>query len=364
MSLLRTALYGKHLSLGAKMVEFAGFEMPVRYTSLSEEHHAVRTRCGVFDVSHMGEFIISGKEALSLISYVSSNNPARLSVGQAQYSCLPNDTGGIVDDLLIYRLDESKYMLVVNASNIAKDWEWIFGHNRWSAHMEDISSRISLLAVQGPAAKDLLQPLTDIELDKIPYYHFAKGELAGQKDIIVSATGYTGSGGFELYIPNEGVSAVWDAIFSSSTKDLVVPAGLGARDTLRLEMGYCLYGNDINDETSPLEAGLGWITKFDHDFIHCEKLLKQKEAGVSRKLVGFEMLERGIPRHGYEVLNSDGQEIGFVTSGTQSPSLDKGIGLAYVSVPHHLKDSSLYIQIRKKTLEASVCKLPFYNPPK
>jgi len=356
----RTPLYEQHIAMGAKMVPFAGWEMPVRYGStLGDEHFAVRESVGVFDVSHMGEFIISGPKALDLVSYVSSNDPSTLKIGDAQYSCLPNQDSGIVDDMIIYRTDEEEYMLVVNASNIEKDWNWIASHNSMGADMRDISDDIALLAVQGPKATDLLKHLTDVNLNEIEFYHFTKGRLAGIDDIIISATGYTGSGGFELYVPASDASMVWDAIFSIDSEIKVAPAGLGARDTLRLEMGYCLYGNDIDDTTSALEAGLGWITKWNHDFVQKERLQSQKENGITRKLIGLKMIDKGIPRQGYEILNTDGIVIGKITSGTISPMLDQGIGMGYVEVPYHKTGTEILIQIRKKQLPAVVSRAPF-----
>ncbi len=355
----KTPFYDQHIALNARMVPFARYEMPVRYTTLGEEHEAVRTSVGVFDVSHMGEFIISGPDALPLISFISSNNPAKLEIGQAQYTCMPNDATGIVDDMIIYRLEEEKYMLVVNASNIDKDWAWITRHNTANASMKNISDEIALLAVQGPKATELLQHLTEITLADIPYYSFTIGAIGGISGIIISATGYTGSGGFELYIPAEKAADIWDTIFGVKSDIHVAPAGLGARDTLRLEMGYCLYGNDIDDTTSPLEAGLGWITKMDHDFVQKDRLLAQKEQGVQRRLSGILMEDKGIPRAQYPILNEDGQSIGVITSGTISPTLNRGIGLGYVDVPHHKKGTRVFIQIRKKQLPATIVRPPF-----
>lgn len=340
------------------MVPFAGFEMPVRYSSDKEEHMQVRDAVGVFDVSHMGEFMITGPGALDLIQKVTSNDASKIVDGQAQYSCLPNDKGGIVDDLIVYRFSANKYMLVVNASNIEKDWKWIASHNSFDAKMEDISEDLALFAVQGPKATAVLQKLTDVDLSAIKFYHFTEGKLAG-KDLIISGTGYTGAGGFELYVPKVDAEAVWKAIFAMGAEEGIKPIGLGARDTLRLEMGFCLYGNDITDETSPLEAGLGWITKFTKDFINADALKQQKEAGVSRKLVGFEMVDKGIPRHSYDIMNENGEKIGHVTSGTISPLLGKGIGLGYVATGYHTQDSKIFIQVRNKSLEAKVSKPPF-----
>ncbi|WP_421873229.1 glycine cleavage system aminomethyltransferase GcvT [Marinoscillum sp.] len=351
-------LHQLHTQLGGKMVPFAGFEMPVRYTSDKEEHMKVREAVGVFDVSHMGEFMITGPGALDFIQKVTSNDVSKIVDGQAQYSCFPNDKGGIVDDLIVYRFNQEKFMLVVNASNIEKDWNWIKGYNSYDAQMEDISDDMVLFAVQGPKATATLQKLTDVDLSGIKFYHFAEGELAG-KQMIISGTGYTGAGGFELYIQKEDAEEVWHKLFEAGAEFGIAPIGLGARDTLRLEMGFCLYGNDITDETSPLEAGLGWITKFTNDFVNAEALQRQKEEGVTRKLVGFEMVDKGIPRHDYEIMNESGEVIGKVTSGTISPMLNKGIGLGYVQVGYHQPDSKIFIAVRNKQLEAKVTKPPF-----
>lgn len=359
--LKQTALFGKHVSLGAKMVPFAGYHMPVSYSGLNDEHLAVRNAAGVFDVSHMGEFILEGKGALELIQRVTSNDASVLTPGKIQYSCLPNDKGGIVDDLLVYCMSPEKYLLVVNASNMEKDWNWIKSRNTGGVQMKDISEGTSLLAVQGPRAKAILQKLTTVDLSAIPYYHFVVGTMAGVPDVIVSNTGYTGAGGFELYFPNGVAEKMWDAIFEAGKSEGIKPAGLGARDTLRLEMGFCLYGNDINDETSPLEAGLGWITKFTKAFTNAENLKSQKEKGVSRKLVGFEMIDRGIPRHDYEICDAEGKVIGKVTSGTQSPTLQKGIGLGYVPVSLSKPGAEIYIKVRDKALKAQVVKIPFVS---
>lgn len=347
-----------HKKLGAKMIPFAGYDMPVRYSSDKEEHLTVRNGVGVFDVSHMGEFMVRGSKALDLIQWVSSNDASKLADGQAQYACLPNDKGGIVDDLLVYRIKDQEYMLVVNASNIEKDWNWIQSQNRWGVEMENISDDIVLLAVQGPRAIETLQKLTDVNLAAIKFYTFVNARLAG-KEMIISATGYTGSGGFELYIPKEHAEEVWTKIFDAGEEYDIKPIGLGARDTLRLEKGFCLYGNDITDETSPLEAGLGWVTKFTKDFVNAENLKAQKEAGVTRKLVGFEMIDRGIPRHGYELVDENGNKMGDVTSGTMAPSLNLGIGMGYVSREYSTADAEIYVQIRNKSLKAKVVKLPF-----
>lgn len=358
MSIKRIPLHDLHVSLGGKMVPFAGFEMPVRYSSDKEEHMQVRESVGVFDVSHMGEFMITGPRALDLIQKVTSNDASKLVDGQAQYSCFPNDQGGIVDDLIVYRFDAEKYMLVVNASNIEKDWNWVKSHNSFGAEMEDISDNIALFAVQGPKAADVLQSLTDVDLSEVKFYHFKEDVLAGE-EMIISGTGYTGAGGFELYVEKDKAEAVWKKIFEAGATYGIKPIGLGARDTLRLEMGFCLYGNDITDETSPLEAGLGWITKFTKDFVNSENLKKQKEAGVNKRLVGFEMVDKGIPRHDYEIMDGNGSIIGKVTSGTISPLLNKGIGLGYVTVGHHTPDSEIFISVRNKTLAAKVTKPPF-----
>lgn len=354
-----TALTQKHISLGAKMVPFAGYNMPVQYTSIVEEHLTVRNGVGVFDVSHMGEFILKGEKALDLIQKVTSNDASVLVDGKVQYSCMPNDKGGIVDDLLVYRIDAKTYMLVVNASNIEKDWNWIKQHNSFDVEMIDISDKTSLLAVQGPKAVQALQPLTDIDLSSMQYYTFKKGQFAGIDNVLISATGYTGAGGFEIYFENQYAEKIWDAIFESGKEFGIKPIGLGARDTLRLEMGFCLYGNDIDDTTSPIEAGLGWITKFTKSFINSEVLLEQKNKGVSRKLIGFEMIDRGIPRHGYEIKDAQGNTIGVVTSGTQSPSLNKAIGMGYVKSDYANPNTEIYIQIRDKGLKAKVVKIPF-----
>lgn len=350
-----------HVSLGAKMVPFAGFNMPVRYSSDIEEHQTVREGVGVFDVSHMGEFIISGPKALDLIQKVTSNDASKLVIGQAQYSCFPNDRGGIVDDLIVYKLEEEKYMLVVNASNIEKDWNWVKQHNTMGADMKNISDEISLFAIQGPKAAEAVQSLTAVDFSAIKFYHFTVGDFAGAKDVIISGTGYTGAGGFEIYVKNEDAERVWKAIFEAGKSHGIKPIGLGARDTLRLEMGYCLYGNDINDETSPLEAGLGWITKFTKDFINSENLKKQKEAGVSKKLVGFILQEKGIPRAHYAIVNAAGEAIGEVTSGTISPTMGVGIGLGYVQSEYAQPGTEIAITVRNKNLVAKVEKLPLYK---
>jgi aminomethyltransferase len=356
-----TALTDKHIALGAKMVPFAGYNMPVSYAGIIEEHLCVRNKAGMFDVSHMGEFILKGPGALDLIQRVISNDASTLIKGQAQYAYLPNNDGGIVDDLLVYHLDDDNYMLVVNASNIEKDWNWIVQHNTENVEMHNISEQTTLLAVQGPKAAEVLQSLTDTDLSSIPYYRFKRGEFAGAPNTIISATGYTGAGGFELYFRNEYAPKIWDAILEAGKTVGLQPIGLGARDTLRLEMGFCLYGNDIDDTTSPLEAGLGWVTKLkkEANFPSKNFLINQKAAGLSRKLVGFEMIERGIPRKEYAIVNEAGAAIGVVTSGTQSPSLDKAIGLGYVQTEHTAPETNIFIQIRNKNIPAKVVKFPF-----
>lgn len=356
-----TALSSLHAQLGAKMVPFAGYNMPVQYAGINVEHEAVRKSVGVFDVSHMGEFILKGENALDLIQRVCSNDASKLVDGKVQYSCLPNEDGGIVDDLLVYRIDEKSYMLVVNASNIEKDWNWISKYNTKGVEMHNISDKTSLLAVQGPKAAAALQKLTDINLSEMEYYSFKKGVFAGIENVLVSATGYTGAGGFEIYFENENATKIWNAIFEAGAEFDIKPIGLGARDTLRLEMGFCLYGNDINDTTSPIEAGLGWITKFTKEFTNSKNLLAQKEAGVKRKLVGFEMVDRGIPRHDYKIVDVDGNEIGVVTSGTQAPSLQKAIGMGYIDNAFTKENSEVFISIRDQKVKAKVVKYPFYK---
>ena len=357
----RTALNAIHKGLGAKMVEFAGFEMPVEYSGIIDEHMAVRQSAGIFDVSHMGEFWISGREAIDLIKKVSSNDPSVLKPGMAQYTCLPNGRGGIVDDLLVYCFDEERYLLVVNASNTDKDRNWIESHNSFNAVLEDVSSEVSQVAIQGPQAIKILQKLTDINLSEIRSYNFVTGELAGVDDVIISATGYTGAGGFELYFKNRDAVSIWEAVAGAGSEYEIKPAGLGARDTLRLEMGYYLYGNDIDDSTSPLEAGLGWITKFNNDrqFIDRHFLEMQKKEGAKRKLRGFLMEEKGIPRKGYEILNSEGEVTGIVTSGTISPVLKKGIGMGYISAGYSAFGTRILIKIRNKIIPAEIVKMPF-----
>lgn len=356
-----TALTHIHEQLGAKMVPFAGYNMPVSYQGVNIEHETVRKSVGVFDVSHMGEFLISGPEALSLIQKLCSNDVSKIVVGQAQYNCMPNDTGGIVDDLIVYKIKDQEYLLVVNASNIDKDWAWIEKHNTMGATLRNLSDDYSLLAIQGPKAIEAMQPLTSEDLSAIKFYHFKVADFAGIDHVIISATGYTGSGGFEIYCKNSEVEQVWNKVMEAGKPFGIQPIGLAARDTLRLEMGFCLYGNDIDETTSPLEAGLGWITKFNKDFVNSENLKKQKEEGTKRKLIGFELKERGIPRHGYEIENADGRAIGQVTSGTMAPSLGKGIGLGYVSVGHSAPDTEIFIKIRNKPVAATVVKTPFYK---
>lgn len=356
-----TALSHIHESLGAKMVPFAGFNMPVSYEGVNAEHETVRNAVGVFDVSHMGEFLLSGENALALIQKVTSNDASTLEIGKAQYSCLPNNDGGIVDDLIVYKIKEEQYLLVVNASNIDKDWDWISSFNDLGVDMKNLSEDYSLLAIQGPKAVEAMQSLTSIDLSAIKYYHFEVADFAGIENVIISATGYTGSGGFEIYCKNSEVEQIWNKVFEAGADFGIKPVGLAARDTLRLEMGFCLYGNDINDLTSPLEAGLGWITKFTKEFTNSENLKKQKEAGVSKKLVGFELIDRGIPRHDYEIVDAEGNNIGIVTSGTQSPSLGKAIGMGYVKTEFSAVDSEIYIVIRDKKIAAKVVKLPFYK---
>jgi len=356
-----TALTHIHESLGAKMLPFAGYNMPILYEGVNAEHEVVRNGVGVFDVSHMGEFLLSGPNALALIQKVTSNDASTLTIGRAQYSCLPNNDGGIVDDLLVYKIKDEQYLLVVNASNIDKDWDWISSHNDLGVDMKNLSDDYSLLAIQGPKAVEAMQSLTSVDLSAIAYYHFEVGEFAGIDHVIISATGYTGSGGFEIYCKNEEVEQIWNKVFEAGAAFGIKPIGLAARDTLRLEMGFCLYGNDINDTTSPLEAGLGWITKFTKDFTNSENLKKQKEAGVSKKLVAFEMQERAVPRHDYEIVDAEGNVIGIVTSGTMSPSMNIGIGLGYVTTENSAIDSNIFIRIRKNDVPAKVVKLPFYK---
>jgi aminomethyltransferase len=357
-----TPFTNKHIALGAKMAEFAGYNMPISYSGINDEHATVRRSAGVFDVSHMGEFILKGENALDLIQRVTTNDASKLTDGKAQYSCLPNTTGGIVDDLLVYCLEENKsYMLVVNASNIEKDWNWISGFNDKNVEMHNISDKTCLLAIQGPNATKILQPLTEMDIMNLKYYTFTKGKFAGVENVLISATGYTGAGGVEIYFEDkdEDASKIWDAIFAAGAAQGIKPIGLGARDTLRLEMGFCLYGNDIDDTTSPLEAGLGWITKFTKDFTNKAFFEKQKNEGVSKKLVGFEMIEKGIARHDHEIKDFEGRVIGKVTSGTQSPSLGKAIGMGYVTNNLAAIGSEIFISIRNTLLKAKVVKVPF-----
>ena len=356
-----TALSAIHEALGAKMVPFAGFNMPVQYEGVTIEHETVRNGVGVFDVSHMGEFLIEGPQALALIQDVTSNDASKLSIGKAQYSCLPNATGGIVDDLIVYRVKEETYLLVVNASNIEKDWDWISAHNTNGATLRNLSDAYALLAIQGPKAIAAMQALTSQDLTTIPYYSFVVGDFAGIPHVIISATGYTGSGGFEIYCKNTEVHQIWEAVLEAGTDFGIKPIGLAARDTLRLEMGYCLYGNDIDDTTSPLEAGLGWITKFTKTFTNSEALKQEKAKGITQQLVGFKLDERGIPRHGYAITTTEGTVIGRVTSGTMSPCLEKGIGMGYVPTAYAKAGSKICIQIRKKQVPATIVKLPFYK---
>lgn len=350
-----------HEQLGAKMVPFAGFNMPVQYEGVTIEHNTVREGVGVFDVSHMGEFLLTGENALGLVQRISSNDATKLKIGDAQYSCMPNQQGGIVDDLIIYRVKEDTYLLVVNAANIEKDWNWIVTQNSMNVPMRNISDEYSLLAIQGPKAVQAMQVLTSVDLATIPYYTFEIGDFAGIEHVIISATGYTGSGGFEIYCKNTEVEQIWNKVFEAGANFGIKPIGLAARDTLRLEMGYCLYGNDIDDTTSPIEAGLGWITKFSKQFTNSKQLLEQKENGVSKKLVGFELLDKGVPRKDYEITNAEGTVIGNVTSGTMGPSVKKGIGLGYVPTAYAKPGSEIYIKVRKRLLKAQVVKLPFYK---
>lgn len=352
-----------HQQLGAKMAEFAGYNMPISYTGINDEHAAVRNHIGVFDVSHMGEFMLKGEGALDLIQRVTSNDAAKLTDGKAQYSCMPNETGGIVDDLLVYCIEANKvYMLVVNASNMEKDWNWIMKHNTANVEMHNISDKTALLAVQGPEAVKAMQKLTDMDLINLAYYTFVKGTFAGVENVVVSATGYTGAGGVEIYFEDNGqAEEVWHKIMEAGAEFGIKPCGLGCRDTLRLEMGFCLYGNDIDDTTSPIEAGLGWITKFTKDFTNRAAIESHKKDGVSRKLVGFEMIDKGIPRHHYKIKTESGEELGYVTSGTQSPSLQKAIGMGYVKTDQAVIGNDIFVEVRDKLLKAKVVKLPFYQ---
>jgi aminomethyltransferase len=352
----------KHISLGAKMAEFAGYNMPISYSGINDEHATVRNNAGVFDVSHMGEFILKGEKALDLIQRVTSNDVSKISPGKAQYNCFPNENGGIIDDLIVYCMEENKtYLLVVNASNIEKDWNWLVKHNTENVEMHNISDNTCLLAIQGPNATKILQPLTDIDIMNLKYYTFVKGKFAGVDDVLISATGYTGAGGIEIYFENkdDNANTIWNKIFELGTPQGMKPIGLAARDTLRLEMGYCLYGNDIDDTTSPLEAGLGWITKLTKDFVGKKEIEKLKTEGIQRKLVGLEMMEKGIPRHGYEIKNNEGETIGQVTSGTQSPTLQKPIAMGYVDINYSKIDTAVFIKVREKLLQSKVVKMPF-----
>ena len=356
-----TALSSIHIALGAKMVPFAGYNMPVQYAGVNIEHEVVRNGVGVFDVSHMGEFVLKGPNALALIQKFSSNDASVLVDGKAQYSCMPNGKGGIVDDLIIYRVHAEEYFIVVNASNIEKDWSWMSSHNDLGVEMHNLSESYSLLAIQGPLAAAAMQSLTEVDLSQMVYYTFQHATFAGIENVMISATGYTGSGGFEIYVKNEAAEHVWNEVFKAGASFGIQPIGLAARDTLRLEMGFCLYGNDIDDTTSPLEAGLGWITKFTKDFVDSEFLKSQKEAGITRKLVAFEMIDRGIPRHDYPILDQENNVIGKVTSGTMSPSLKIGIGMGYVSIENSALDSEIFIEIREKGIKAKIVKAPFYK---
>jgi aminomethyltransferase len=356
-----TPLTPIHESLGAKILPFAGYNMPITYEGVISEHETVRKSVGVFDVSHMGEFLLTGTNALDLIQKITTNDASVLKIGQAQYSCMPNDKGGIVDDLLVYRIKDEQYLLVVNASNIEKDWNWISSYNTFGVEMKNLSDDYSLLAIQGPKTTEAIQKLTTVDLSKIDYYHFEVADFAGCKNVIISATGYTGAGGFEIYCKNSEVEKIWIAVFEAGKKLGIKPIGLAARDTLRLEMGFRLYGNDINESTSPIEAGLGWITKFNKEFVNYEQLKKQKEEGTSRKLVGFEMIEKGIPRHDYEIVDKNGTIIGIVTSGTMSPSINKGIGMGYVTIEKSKLDTEIYIRIRKNDVLAKIVKIPFFE---
>lgn len=357
----KTALFDKHVALGAKMVPFAGYDMPVQYTGVKDEHLAVRNAIGMFDVSHMGEFFLKGPEAVELLQKITTNDVSKLKAGKVQYTCMPNGKGGIVDDLLIYCISKTVFMLVVNASNIEKDWKWINKHNTFDVALTNNSEKLSLLAIQGPKTVEALQSLTDVNLSEMGYYSFLIGKFAGVENVVISATGYTGSGGFEIYADNADAEKIWDTVMKTCADFGIKPAGLAARDTLRLEMGFCLYGNDIDDTTSPIEAGLGWITKFTKDFIDKDVFEKQKEEGTERRLIGFEMVDRGIPRKDYAILDADGNNIGIVTSGTQSPSLDKAIGMGYVKTEFKAPGTEIFIEVRKKPLKAEIKSTPFYK---
>ncbi len=356
------ALNDIHVALGAKMVPFAGYNMPVQYEGVTAEHIAVREAVGVFDVSHMGEFLVEGENALALIQKITSNNASNLEIGDAQYSCFPNEDNGIVDDLICYRVKENTYLLVVNASNIKKDWNWVSKFNKgFNANLRDVSEEYSLLAIQGPKAVEAMQSLSSLNLAEIPFYKFKIGDFAGIENVIISATGYTGSGGFEIYCKNEEATQIWNKVFEAGADYGIKPIGLAARDTLRLEMGYCLYGNDIDETTSPIEAGLSWITKFTKEFVNAEALAKEKEHKPERRLIAFELNERGVPRQGYDIVDESGKVIGNVTSGTMSPCLQKGIGMGYVPQVFSKSGSKIYIQVRKKAISATIVKLPFYK---
>ncbi len=357
MELKKTAFYQKNIEAGAKIVPFAGYEMAVTYEGLTAEHNNVRTNVGMFDVSHMGEFYVKGPEALQLVQKITTNDASKLTPGKIQYSCMPNQTGGIVDDLLVYCISDTEYLLVVNGACLDKDWAWVNKNNAFNCTLENRSDQISLLAVQGPNTAKVLQQFTDVDLANISYYTFTTGTFCGVENITISATGYTGSGGFEIYMPNSAAEKIWDAFINAGIK----PAGLGCRDTLRLEMGFCLYGNDIDETTSPLEAGLGWITKFTKDFTNSAALKQQKEQGVTRKLVGFTLIDRGVPRQGYAICDADGNKIGNVTSGTMAPSVGKAIGMGYVPIEYSAADSEIFIEVRGKLLKAIVTKVPFYK---
>ena len=356
------ALNDIHVALGAKMVPFAGYNMPIQYEGVTAEHITVREAVGVFDVSHMGEFLVEGENALDLIQKITSNDASKLEIGDAQYSCFPNEDNGIVDDLICYRIKENTYLLVVNASNIEKDWNWVSKYNEgFNANLKDLSEEYSLLAIQGPKAVEAMQSLSSLDLGEIPFYKFKIGDFAGVENVIISATGYTGSGGFEIYCKNEEATQIWDKVFKAGADYGIKPIGLAARDTLRLEMGYCLYGNDIDETTSPIEAGLSWITKFTKDFLNAEALAKEKEHKPERRLIAFELNERGVPRQGYDIVDGSGKVIGNVTSGTMSPCLQKGIGMGYVPRELSKSGSKIYIQVRKKAIPATIVKLPFFK---
>lgn len=356
------ALNDTHVALGAKMVPFAGYNMPIQYEGVTAEHITVREAVGVFDVSHMGEFLVEGENALALIQKITSNDASKLEIGDAQYSCFPNEDNGIVDDLICYRIKENTYLLVVNASNIEKDWNWVSKYNEgFNANLKDLSEEYSLLAIQGPKAVEAMQSLSSLDLGEIPFYKFKIGDFAGVENVIISATGYTGSGGFEIYCKNEEATQIWDKVFKAGADYGIKPIGLAARDTLRLEMGYCLYGNDIDETTSPIEAGLSWITKFTKDFVNAEALAKEKEHKPERRLIAFELNERGVPRQGYDIVNESRKVIGNVTSGTMSPCLQKGIGMGYVPRELSKTGSKIYIQVRKKAIPATIVKLPFFK---